>query len=682
MREHTAFKNQLLVSVFCYILAVGFVFFNIVARIGFTLPVKEYFFAAGLSFFFCSLGVIPQLIHRKSTFLQVSYITLAAFFIICVLSFFPELLRLWAGYLIVGAGWLMMLYIIYLTWISFTWKHQLYFSIVAGFFAVWCVSTVYYHSGYVTPLFREELACNIMQTDLIHNMSIAQMIKTYGVISTGLDGLTVTPYHYGSHWVFARLSTLFNCSMIEIYNIFYPILFITLFYYWLLQAALKRGSHLYKYFNIQLTDLSGKIFWLLFLILIIGFLPIEYAYKFGIDRSNLNSQSYLFSLIFLFITFTILHDYNQLLVNQQQLLFSCLIAVMVMIIYIMKLSVGFLLIPFIGYLQFRHHRFFTISNLLIWAASLSILFFVHRTVSSDVIVEYGLFDYVKRFTEPNIRHYFLPVYFIVPILYLLIRSMELDQLKIKFHLFKSIQKRESIDIEILLIIVFISLLPGNLMVINGNSGNYFSDVPRQLANILVLATVPFVSTQISYKPSYVRFSLVLLLVFTFGIGALATITHHIHYDITKNFVLRYSITGEQVKVSQSYTFIQNRLDQNPKFIFIKKLDSLNNLPVDFKSKHVVNIPRTDTGYYYWLGSWPSVFIVPSVTGIAMLNGLPTDTTSVFMKKGYYNFISYQKRKEVTLVDTINSPLTLKARLEKLNISDKKIITLHTDFESK
>jgi hypothetical protein len=544
------------------------------------------------------------------------------------------------------------------------------------------VSTVYYHSGYVTPLFREELACNIMQTDLIHNMSIAQMLKTYGVISTGLDGLTVTPYHYGSHWIFARLSTLFNFSMTEIYNIFYPVVFIVLFYYWLLQAALKRGEYLYEDFSIQPANLSGKIFWLLFLIIIIGFLPIEYAYKFGIDRSNFNSQSYLFSLIFLFITFAILHDYNRLLTSKKRLIFSCLIAMMIVIVYVMKLSVGFLLLPFIGYLQFRHNQFFKIPNLLIWVVFLSILFLLHRTVSSDVIVEYGLFDYVKRFTDANIRHYFLPVYFIVPILYLLIRSIELDQLKIKFSLLESIQKKVSIDIEILLIIAFISLLPGNLMVINGNSGNYFSDVPRQLSTVLVLATVPFLTTQISYKPSYTRFSLVLFLTFTFGIGALATTIHHIHYDIAKNLALRYSITGEQVKVSQSYTFIQNKLDQNPKFIFIKKLDSLNNLSVDFKRKHIVNVPRTDTAYYYWLGNWSSVFIIPSVTGIAMINGLPSDTTSVFIKKGYYNFISYQKRKEVTLVDTVNSPLKLQERLEKLRISDKKIITLHTDFKIK
>lgn len=679
MKEQNNIRNQLLVSVFCYVLAVGFLVFNITARIGFTLPIREYFCSAGLSFFFCSLGVVPQLISRKSLFLQVSYIFLTAFVIVCILSFLPEYLRFAAGYSIVGTGWLMMLYVTYRTWINFTFKYLIYFIIVAIFFTIWCVSTVYYHAGYVTPLFREELACNTVQVDLIHNMSIAQMIKTYGVVSTGIDGLTITPYHYGSHWVFAKLSIIFDISMIEIYNIFYPIIFIVLFYYWMLQAALKRGIYLYQSFNIQLEEWSGKIFWLLFMILVIGFLPIEYAYKFGIDRSNFNSQSYLLSLIFLFVSFSILHDYAFFEASNKRFFFSCIVALLTLAIYTMKLSVGFLLIIAIAYLQFRNYCFFSISNLLMWSVFLFILFFVHRTVSSEVIIEYGLFDYINRFTEPKIRHYFIPIYFAVVILFLLIRSFELDTQQIKFNLLESIIKRVAIDIELILIIGLIALLPGNLMIINGNSGNYFSDVPRQASIVMVLATTPFLSKKILFRFSYLSFSFILLFISTFAIGFLSTTLHHIHYDVYKNLSTRYAITGTNVKVSQSYRFIQDKIEQNPKFIFIKKLDSLNQLPIFTKSKYLIHIPRTDSVYYRWAGSWQSSFIVPAIAGIAMINGFPADTTSVFIKKGYYNFISYQKRKEPVLIDTVDSIESLKRRLHQLHLDGRKIITLHSDF---
>jgi hypothetical protein len=673
MREQTAFKNQLLVSVFCYILVVGFIFFNVAARIGFVLPVKEYVSAAGLSFFFCSLGVVTQLINRKSIFLQVPYITLAAFFLICVLSFFPDFLRLWTGYLVAGAGWLLMLYVSYLTWISFTWKHQLYFSVVAGFFAIWCVSTVYYHSGYVTPLFREELAVGIAQIDLLFHLSIAQMIKTYGVVSTGLDGLTVTPYHYGSHWIFARLSTLFNFSMTEIYNIFYPVVFIVLFYYWLFQGALKVISFFSQSIDLNISNKIGRLFWFTFFVLTVGLLSIPAGYNFGIDKSYLNSQSYLFSLIFLYILLFLVLEAIENNIHET-FIFKLIVIFITGIIYLMKMSVGFMLIPIFAYIQFRNRQFFKLKNVFIWFLGFIFIYPIYRVVSEGVQLNFTMFHYIRNFTDTTIWYLFIPVYFTSPLIYCLIR-LSLYQ-EYANGLYKIISSNKFIDIEILIIFIIISLLPGAVLLIPGNSANYFSDVPRQLGVVLVLGCVPFIGLKLLKYNTAISKLLLITFIITFAGGFFTNVYNQLKWVISKNFDVRYAIAGSrEIKISKSFKEIQAMLEKKHSYQFITLLDSLNSLNPYTKYNTVIYIPRDQT-YYNWIDRISSPFIVPAISGIALINGLPQGGEL----RNDYSFSLYMRR-GFTFIDTLENP-NLDKRLEQVGLPDKKIITLHTDFKIK
>ena len=59
---------------------------------------------------------------------------------------------------------------------------------------------------------------NIPQDTLFH-ASIASMIKTYGVVSTGLHGVVELPYHVLSHRLFATLSILSGVHVLETYGI-------------------------------------------------------------------------------------------------------------------------------------------------------------------------------------------------------------------------------------------------------------------------------------------------------------------------------------------------------------------------------------------------------------------------------------------------------------------------------
>jgi hypothetical protein len=95
----------------------------------------------------------------------------------------------------------------------------------AAVFAIYaaCVSC---GNGYQNPLFVEGISFKFCQIDELYHASICNMLRTYGVASTGLDGVPFQPYHFGSHWLFARLCNLLDVRVIDFYSRGYRVLFV------------------------------------------------------------------------------------------------------------------------------------------------------------------------------------------------------------------------------------------------------------------------------------------------------------------------------------------------------------------------------------------------------------------------------------------------------------------------
>ena len=64
--------------------------------------------------------------------------------------------------------------------------------------------------------------------DVLFHVAIAAMIKTYGIASMGLHGLTAIQYHTGSHTVLAALSLITKLSVFDSYAYIYPLVIIPL----------------------------------------------------------------------------------------------------------------------------------------------------------------------------------------------------------------------------------------------------------------------------------------------------------------------------------------------------------------------------------------------------------------------------------------------------------------------
>jgi hypothetical protein len=79
--------------------------------------------------------------------------------------------------------------------------------------------------GFENPLFVENLCNGYAHIDTLFHATLANMLRTYGTCSTGLDGLPHVLYHFGSHWAFARISNLLDLPVIDFYNLAYPVIF-------------------------------------------------------------------------------------------------------------------------------------------------------------------------------------------------------------------------------------------------------------------------------------------------------------------------------------------------------------------------------------------------------------------------------------------------------------------------
>ncbi len=111
-------------------------------------------------------------------------------------------------------------------WISFIRNNLLYriayVFLPAVLFSMWALSRT------LRPALTEGIVAGITRIDHWYNIVMAQMIKTYNVPGTGIDGTPWFYYHYGSHWYMAQLSKVTDNTVPALYAVGYSILLVPL----------------------------------------------------------------------------------------------------------------------------------------------------------------------------------------------------------------------------------------------------------------------------------------------------------------------------------------------------------------------------------------------------------------------------------------------------------------------
>lgn len=159
-----SFRNQLYLSLLCYVLIAGMIAFNIVARIGFNIPYAVILGAGGIALLFCSLGVVHEVLPQ-SKWLSLPYTTVGLLVLLSLIGYLPQPLGTAIGWLAIILGYSAAFYTLYqlLKTCKFTtvvFRHLP----VAALFALWCIGLTY-SINYISPLFLEELTFGMVHKD-------------------------------------------------------------------------------------------------------------------------------------------------------------------------------------------------------------------------------------------------------------------------------------------------------------------------------------------------------------------------------------------------------------------------------------------------------------------------------------------------------------------------------------
>lgn len=371
-----------------------------------------------------------------------------------------------------------------------------------GAFSVWA-SGVAWGRIYKNPLFYENLILDgRVHHDSLGMMAFANMLRTYHVVTTGIDGLIPISYHWGTQWLFAQWSNLTGADVLDFYQLGFAVTMIPFFFGGVLGLAValrcRRGG------ASKDDDLrnDGR-FWFVFLAACIGIIPISGLEAMGVWTSNLLiSESYTVAIpcaLLLLATAILFYDG---VVAQTEETSSASLKLADSIFLLVGLPVGMALL---GYLK---------SSLMMIGFALAVYAFVRLQLYRRIIYWYSLavttvlfivtsqrvilpehreglvpFDFLRDFVKPAWWPFFILVHLFWTLAYMLVR-LRSEGIGTLADLREAASERRIIDVEVLALVALLGMGPGLILHIDGGSAFYFSDVQRWLALGFILSRIP------------------------------------------------------------------------------------------------------------------------------------------------------------------------------------------------
>lgn len=309
----------------------------------------------------------------------------------------------------------------------------------------------------------DRLEQGIVHRDTLFHAAIASMIKSYGVISTGLNGLVGTPYHIFSHTLIASISSFSNTGVLETYGLAPLLLFLPLLI----------GSIAYTAATFGKTDYFYRYFMLTGFILAVAPRILK---PWGLKESYFGSESYSVALTLMIVTIPLLfrktYKHSDL----------ALILIMLALMTLAKASVGAI---FIGLLAVRiiwfvRSRDELLKESMLFIISASVIFYI----LSPALNSFGphesivYWEYVKHYSLLG-KYVSGPVYLaIIPIVLFISVHFIFSWLVIKSRV--SITGIQGASHDYVAIYSLAAIAGGLLIVVlpimPGSTAGYFSNV--------------------------------------------------------------------------------------------------------------------------------------------------------------------------------------------------------------
>ncbi|MEP6905432.1 MAG: hypothetical protein ABI875_05070, partial [Gemmatimonadales bacterium] len=367
-------------------------------------------------------------------------------------------------------------------------------------FSVWAAGVVWGRI-YKNPLFFENFILNgKVHHDSLGLAALANMLRTYHVATTGIDGLHYMPYHWGTPWLFAQWANLTGAQLLDFYQLGFPVTMIPFFFGGILAFAVamrnRRGG------GDATVDLRDDFrLWFVFLAACIGIIPISGLDAMGVWTSNLLiSESYTVAVpcaLLLLATVATFYDGQTQQAGTGRArgiagALFVLIGIPLGIVLLGYLKISLMVLAFaLAMYTFMRLRLYRRPLYLVSAALTSALFYGAYTQVSLPAHREGLapFDFLWSFVQPAWWPFFIVVHLFWSWLYIFVR-LKSEGIGTLADLKEAASEQRILDVEAVALIAILGLGPGFVTHIDGGSAFYFSDVQRWLAVGLILSRVP------------------------------------------------------------------------------------------------------------------------------------------------------------------------------------------------
>ncbi|MGI9043031.1 MAG: hypothetical protein ACR2GK_02770 [Gemmatimonadaceae bacterium] len=657
------------------------------ARIGLESHVPDVLRALGLSLFMIA---IPYWLwralrrsnsdfiwNRSQPFLTLATITFTA---IVAFAFGPLAGGIGFAGSVIGA---VAAVIVLFSWLrNGALRSRILFTLGTVVVSKWAAGIVW-TSRYKMPQYWEVLSSSAnVHHDPLYYVAMGNMLRVYGVPSTGLDGIPYAFYHYGTAWLFHRWADLAETDLLSFYSLGYALILIPLFFASIAMLAIevRKASLLSRPQGWLRTNWWG---WLALAIGTIGIIPDSALYSMAVWNAHvLISESYLGGLpVFLMATATAVIAWRA---EKRSVAFMLVfLPVILVALAFLKVSLMILLFAMVIYVLFRTRLLFTVHG----AASAVVMFAAGYLSYMAVSLPahnagFDLLHFMRYSTAPGWHQFFPLVHFAWTWVYAAGRIYE-ERIADLAGLRDAVKARSIIDVEILLGVSLLAFLPGQLISIHGGSAIYFSDVPRWLALALVMARAGHWvglwrerQSGAEFTPRALRPAHLLLLF----VAAPFAVTMALNTIKPPLRMLRQNIFFRSELVSQaglesrlaagerSLLFDPDALNSGVEageyYVLVESLREIGRIPAEEKNDMLLFIPQSYD--LYWRMFDPDDrctyvgLIAPAVAGMALLDGMPPFGCEV---TDQYNMHSYvpREREQVAADLTITALCSRAAR---------------------
>lgn len=494
------------------------------------------------------------------------------------------------------------------------------------FFLVWTIfSIIQVYKDYMFPLALESPVPNY-NPDTVYLSSLVSMFRTYGAASTGIDGLNFVAYHHGSYWIFAQLAQWLNIDGHRFFQLAYPALFLPLFLKILLLvvaelSCMRKQIPLFKWQQDPTTILRcSPFFWGFLMLAFIHIKPSTFSFNTGDIYSLYLSQSHLTSLILAFSLVSLaIYSHVHGFISRKKFfskphLHFFLIVGFAAVSYT-KLSTGcFLLSLWIYYLYRCRYFHFSILALTVLA---SLSFFLICQLSAPLTP-----------LDPPFQFRVGPHSFLISVVSGWWRLGTIVNVifwpTIFFLLDSNRLMRE------MMLIVGLAFIVAGTLIIRAEFAFYFFDLPSWLAIVLCLSNLGDSPTK--------------LIVFSHQFPKLVrSVVSIVFLSWTAQLISGSAQFAKKVLKTRNQIMTSSNIELPPQIQLLNRLHQLSQLSRNEKQNSMVYVPKTNLVFWQFYDGvschLPS-FVIPAITGITHLHGLPPKNCTYYQHYGFSHYSSW------------------------------------------